>query len=259
MQNLEVATIQTTLHWEDPARNLGHFSEKIHSIDKPVDLILLPEMFTSGFTKHPQGVAEPMHGPSMQWMHRHAAERQCVVAGSLVIEDQGRYYNRFVWMRPDGSCSHYDKKHLFSHAGEDENYVAGHSRVIVELKGWKVMLQVCYDIRFPVFSRNRYHADTGFDYDLLIYTANWPAARSHAWRVLLMARAIENMCYVVGVNRIGTDERDIAYTGDSAAVDSYGETLVGELPGMEHISVFTLPRCPLDSHREKFRVWKDWD
>lgn len=259
MQNLEVAIIQTTLHWEDPARNLAHFSEKINAIDKPVDLIVLPEMFTTGFTKYPAGIAEPMDGPSVGWMRRHASERNCVVAGSLVISERGKYFNRFVWMRPDGTYASYDKKHLFSHAGENEHYAPGDERVVVELKGWKVMLQICYDIRFPVFSRNRYHADAGFDYDVLLYVANWPGSRSHAWRVLLMSRAIENMCFAIGVNRIGADERGIAYSGDSAAIDSYGETLMGELPHTDHVSVFTLPRCLLDSHREKFRVWADWD
>ncbi len=259
MENLNIALIQTTLFWEDPDKNIQHFSKKIAGIDQPVDLIVLPEVFSTGFTRYPAPVAEPMEGKTMQWMHHTAREKACVVAGSMVIEEHGRYYNRFVWMKPDGNYQTYDKKHLFSHAGEDEHYTAGDKRMVAKLKGWKILPLICYDIRFPIYSRNRYSPENGFDYDVLLYVANWPANRSHTWRVLMMARAMENMCYVVGVNRIGSDDRGIEYTGDTAVVDSMGETLFGELPNTDHVGLVTLPRCPLDSHREKFRVWEDWD
>lgn len=259
MQNLSLAFIQTSLFWEDPEKNTAHFSQKIETLGEPADLIVLPEMFSTGFTMHPSRAAEPMEGATMRWMHETARRQHAVIAGSLVIEEGGSYYNRFVWMPPDGRYQCYDKKHLFSYAGENENYTSGSSRLVVELNGWKIMPQICYDLRFPVFSRNRWLPESGFDYDLLLYVANWPASRSHAWRVLLMARAIENMCYVAGVNRIGTDARDIAYSGDSAVIDPLGETLAGELPHADHVAVVSLPRCPLDSHRDRFRAWADWD
>ena len=211
MQNLKLAYIQTTLQWEEPGNNLKHFSQKISEIDELVDLIILPEMFTTGFTMHPQALAEPMMGPSMEWMAKHALERSCVVTGSLIIEAEGHYYNRLIWMPPDGRFQYYDKNHLFSYAGENEHYTRGQNKLIVKLKGWKIMPLICYDLRFPVWSRNRHIPGDGFSYDCLLYVANWPSARSHAWRILLMSRAIENLCYVVGVNRIGIDGRNIHF------------------------------------------------
>ena len=259
MQNLKLALLQTTLYWESPEKNRDHFARKMEDISEDVDLIVLPEMFSTGFTMQPGRVAESMEGPTMQWMHQVAARMLCVVTGSLVIEEQGHYFNRLIWMQPSGQYLSYDKKHLFSFAREDENYSAGSQKLIVELNGWKIMPLICYDLRFPVWSRNRYEEDRGFGYDCIIYVANWPSARSHVWRVLLMARAIENMSYVVGVNRIGSDERGIDYSGDSAVIDPRGENLSGMLPGADQTEVVTLSRCPLDSLRDKFRAWKDWD
>ncbi len=259
MQHIKLALLQTVLRWEDPDANLDHLSGKISELSEPVDLIILPEMFTTGFTMEPHGVAEKMNGRAMGWMARHAAERSCVVTGSMVIEDGGHYYNRLIWMPPDGHFSVYDKVHLFSYAGEDKHYSRGENKLIVSLKGWKIMPQICYDLRFPVWSRNRYVEGQGFDYDCLLNVANWPASRSHAWRILLMARAIENMCYVVGVNRIGADERNIVYSGDSVALDPLGESLSAMLPNADATEIVTLNPCLLHSHRDTFRAWKDWD
>jgi omega-amidase len=259
MQHIKLALIQTELHWEGTDANLDHFSGKISEIPEAVDLIVLPEMFTTGFTMEPHGLAEKMDGRAIAWMARHASERSCVVTGSLVIEDGGRYYNRLIWMPPDGRLSFYDKVHLFSYAGEDKNYSRGDKRLIVSLKGWKIMPQICYDLRFPVWSRNRHVEGPDFDYDCLLNVANWPSSRSHAWRILLMARAIENMCYVVGVNRIGVDGRNIVYSGDSVVLDPLGESLSTLLPNADATEIVTLNPCLLSGHRDTFRAWKDWD
>jgi omega-amidase len=259
MQNLKLALIQTVLHWEDPNANLDHFSGKIRALTEAVDLIVLPEMFTTGFTMEPRRVAERMDGQAIDWMAKQASEHTCVVVGSLVVEDGGQFYNRLIWMPPDGQFNYYDKVHLFSYAGEDKNYTRGNKKLIVNIKGWKFMPQVCYDLRFPVWGRNRNVEGEGFDYDCLLNVANWPSNRSHAWRILLMARAIENMGYVIGVNRIGVDGRDIIYSGDSVALDPLGESLSTMLPNADKTEIVTLNPCLLNSHRDKFRAWKDWD
>lgn len=259
MQNLTLAILQTNLEWEAPDVNRRHFDQKLAAIDTAVDLVVLPEMFSTGFTMNPQSIAEQMEGRTMAWMHKQADALQAVVTGSIVIEEAGRYYNRLIWMTPGGQYQFYDKKHLFSYAGEDAHYSAGREKLIVELKGWKMMPMICYDLRFPVWCRNRYSEGAGFDYDCILYVANWPASRSHAWRILLMARAIENLSYVVGVNRIGSDERGIDYSGDSAVIDPLGENLSNMLPHADQAEVVTLARCPLDSHRDRFRAWADWD
>jgi omega-amidase len=259
MQNLNLSLIQAQLYWEDPRKNLEMFSRKIAAIKEPTDLIVLPEMFTTGFSMNPAVVAEPMEGPSMQWMRRTAAERDCVLAGSLAIADGKQFYNRFIWMQPDGRFSQYDKYHLFSFAGENRHYTPGKDKLIVDLKGWRIMPLVCYDLRFPIWSRNRHDPGKGFDYDVLLYVANWPESRSHAWRVLLMARAIENLSYVVGLNRIGEDGNGVSHSGDSAVIDPGGENLGNFMPHKEQVETIILPRCPLDSFRDKFRAWADWD
>ncbi len=259
MQNLNVAIVQATLYWEDSARNLAMFTEKVAGLDSDTDLIVLPEMFTTGFSMNARVAAEPMGGPALQWMQKTADERACVVCGSVAVEDNGSFYNRFFWVRPDGSFEHYDKYHLFTYAGENRDYIPGERKLIVELKGWKIMPLICYDLRFPVFSRNRFCESEGFDYDVLLYVANWPASRSHAWRILLMARAIENQAYVIGVNRLGVDENEITYSGDSAVISPLGENLSNLLPNQEGVETVIMPRCQLDSFRDSFRPWADWD
>jgi len=252
VQDLTVTLVQAPLAWHDPAANRAHFGALLRGLPGPTDLVVLPEMFTTGFTMDTRAQAEPMSGPTVGWLAALAAELGAVICGSLVIEDGGRYFNRFVWMPPDGRHRHYDKRHLFRMAGEHEHFAPGRDRLITTLKGWRVCPLVCYDLRFPVFSRG---ADA---YDLLLYVANWPAARRTAWRALLPARAVENQCYVAGVNRTGTDGKGIAYSGDSSVHDHLGQPLadLGCDPG--HCTV-KLDLAALRRYREKFPAWRDAD
>jgi omega-amidase len=217
---MKIAFIQTSLFWEDAEANRNQFSEKIQSIPEAVDLVILPEMFSTGFTMNPAAVAETMDGKTVSWMKSIAIENQMAICGSVVITENGNYYNRLLFVFPDGKIQHYDKRHLFTLAGEDKVYTAGVQKLVVEYKGFKICPLVCYDLRFPVFARNKE------DYDLLIFVANWPEKRVHAWDTLLNARAIENMCYVVGVNRIGNDHNGHRYIGHSQALDCLGNHLV---------------------------------
>jgi len=218
MQDLRVALIQEDLVWQDPAANRRLFSTYLKHL-AAVDLVVLPEMFTTGFTMAATDHAETMDGETVDWMRKQAQRYGFALAGSLIIEEKGRYFNRFVLVGADGLVTCYDKRHLFRMAGEHDSFSPGQARVIVEVVGWRVALQVCYDLRFPVFSRNRQ------DYDVLLYVANWPAARRGAWNALLPARAIENLCYCVGVNRVGSDGAGVVYSGDSVILDYLGEVL----------------------------------
>jgi predicted amidohydrolase len=215
---IDVTLIQSDIIWEDKISNLKRYQEKIDKIES-TDLIVLPEMFTTGFSMNPKDISETMNGETVQWMKDNASKMNSAVCGSIIIEEDDKYFNRFIWVNPDGSTHHYDKKHLFSFAGEDKNYTAGNEKIIIEYKGWKICPLVCYDLRFPVWSRN------SEDYDLLIYVANWPTKRKLAWKSLLVARAIENQCYVIGVNRVGRDENNHYYSGDSSLINALGETL----------------------------------
>jgi omega-amidase len=217
---MKIALIQSQIFWENPTQNRKHFEEKIKSISQEVDLILLPEMFTSGFTMNPKAVAETMDGETVLWGIALAKAKNCAITGSLVITENGNFYNRLVFVFPSGEIQFYDKKHLFSLAGEDNVYTAGSEKLIVNYKGFKICLLICYDLRFPVFSRNVEN------YDVLIYVANWPKSRVNAWDILLKARAVENICYVVGVNRIGQDENNLEYVGHSQAIDYIGNTIL---------------------------------
>lgn len=252
MQDLTVTLLQTELAWHGAATNRAHFGELVRSLPEPTDLVILPEMFTTGFTMDVRQQAEPMDGPTLRWLADLARECGVTLCGSLVVEDGGRYYNRLVWMPPDGRHSHYDKRHLFRMAGEHEHYSAGRRREVFQLMGWRVCPLVCYDLRFPVWSRG------ANQFDLLLYVANWPAARRSAWRTLLPARAVENQCYVAGVNRIGSDARGIDYAGDSSVHDHLGQALadLGAAPG--HATV-TLGLDALDRYRNKFPAWRDAD
>lgn len=220
MNDLHVTLIQATLVWENATANRANFAKKIERLASPTDLIVLPEMFTTGFTMHPKTVAETMDGATVKWLQKIAAQANAVVTGSVVITENGQYYNRLLWVRPDGSYDYYDKRHLFTLAGEHEHYQAGTNRLITSLKGWNICPLICYDLRFPVWSRNVEN------YDLLIYVANWPDKRSNAWKALLTARAIENQCYTIGVNRVGEDANGHLYSGDSGVVDYAGMQLV---------------------------------
>lgn len=257
MSTLSVTLIQTNLYWEDKHANLAMLEGKIGSIHEKTEIVVLPEMFSTGFSMNPRKFAEKMDGATVKWMHKVAAKKNVILTGSVIIEEDGNFFNRLIWMLPNGHYGIYDKRHRFAYAGEDERYTAGHKRLIASVNGWKVNLLVCYDLRFPVWSRQQSQED-GPEYDLLIYVANWPEKRSHAWKTLLQARAIENQCYVVGVNRVGEDGNHIYHSGDSMVVDTLGESLYHKKDG-EDIFTITLEKSQLEKVREKFPFWKDAD
>lgn len=217
---MKIALFQSKLIWENPKGNRIFIQEYIDSYPEQYDLLVLPEMFTSGFTMHPENVAETMSGETINWLKKNAKQKNCAITGSIVIEEDGNYYNRMVFVFPNGNIEYYNKRHLFTLAGEEKVYKKGEEKVIVSYKDWKICLQVCYDLRFPVFARNQE------EYDLLVYVANWPKPRINAWNTLLKARAIENMCYTIGVNRIGEDANNFEYTGSSQVIDYLGNELL---------------------------------
>ena len=217
---MKIALIQTQLFWENPIENRKQFERKINSISEKVDLIVLPEMFTSGFTMNPQKVAETMSGKTIELLKSLAKAKNCAITGSIVIAENNNFYNRMIFIFPDRKIEFYDKKHLFTLAGENKVYTAGNQKKVVEFRDFKICLQICYDLRFPVFARNTEN------YDVIIYVANWPKPRINAWDVLLKARAIENICFVIGVNRIGVDENNNEYIGHSQAIDYLGNDLI---------------------------------
>jgi len=257
MSSLIVTLIQTTQHWEDKAANLAMLEEKIKSIAEKTHIVVLPEMFSTGFSMKPEVLAETMEGETVAWMKRVAAEKRVVLTGSVIIEEDGHYYNRLIWMLPNGQFGYYNKRHLFAFAGEDQHYTGGDQRFIASVNGWKINLLVCYDLRFPVWARQQY-TEEGFEYDLLICVANWPERRNTAWKTLLQARAIENQCYVVGVNRVGKDGNDIYHSGDSMVVDALGEVLYHKAHD-EDVVTITLEKEALQAVREKLPFWKDAD
>ena len=250
--HLRVTLVQSEIAWEAPAANRHRLAEHFRGLAGHTDLIVLPEMFSTGFSMNTAPLAESMNGPTVGWMREEAAAMGCVITGSLIVQDQGHYFNRLVWARPDGSLAHYDKRHLFRMAGEQNHYTAGGARLTVELKGWRVCPLICYDLRFPVWSRSR------GDYDLLLYVANWPARRARAWAALLRARAIENLCYVAGVNRIGRDGNAVSYAGDSVALDFLGRPLSSE-GGGDRVETAVLDLESLRGYREEFPAHLDAD
>ncbi|MBK6729180.1 MAG: amidohydrolase [Xanthomonadales bacterium] len=257
--DLRVTLVQAATHWHDAKANRVMYGDLLRPLAGGTDLVVLPEAFTSGFTNETLANAETMDGVTVRWMGALASELNAVVSGSVVIRDGDRCVNRLVWMRPDETCAVYDKRHLFRMAGEHERYAAGSERLIVELNGWRVCPLVCYDLRFPVFLRNAMRADLGrMDYDLLLFVANWPAPRRGPWRTLLRARAIENLCYAVGVNRVGRDGNGLDYAGDSAAIDFLGEPLL-EFDDQPQLHTITLSANALAEHRERFPAWRDAD
>lgn len=241
--------------------------EKIKSIAEKTTVVVLPEMFSTGFSMKPEQLAETMEGETVQWMKTVAAGNKIILTGSLIISESGqsgtRYYNRLLWMLPNGEYGYYDKRHRFAYAGEDEHYTAGKKKLIASVQGWRVNLLVCYDLRFPVWARQtpafNENGGMGSDtYDVLIYVANWPDKRIHAWRTLLQARAIENQCYVVGVNRVGKDGNDISYPGESMVVDPMGDILYTK-KDVEDIFTVSLDKTHLEEVRKRFPFWKDAD
>jgi omega-amidase len=307
MSTLTITTIQADLRWEDKAANLRRFEEKILGITGPTEIVVLPEMFSTGFIMNPQALAEKMDGPTLAWMKTIAAEKRIILTGSIIIEEGGHYFNRLIWMLPNGQYGYYDKRHRFAFAGEDDQYTAGRKRLIASVKGWKILLLVCYDLRFPVWSRQmpgipgaglpgaagdqRAGTVSGgragtqgaaglpvdgpdkeidgpvtdgtgeapdLEYDLILYVANWPERRSHAWKTLLQARAIENQSFVVGVNRVGMDGNNIYHSGDSMIIDPMGEVLSLE-SNKETVFTHTLRKERLDEVRSRFPFWRDAD
>ncbi len=254
MKDLKVTLVQSSLIWEEADANRNHFSKLLKVIRKnSTHLILLPEMFTTGFTMAAELVAETMNGPSVQWMRDLAKSKNAVVCGSLVIQEKNNYFNRLIWARPDGDLLHYDKRHLFRMANEHKTYAPGKRKLVVDLNGWNVCPLVCYDLRFPVWSRSK------GDIDLLIYVANWPERRSYAWKQLLIARAIENQCYVCGLNRVGVDGKDIPYSGDSVVLDPLGMPLTAIKYKKESVTTITLSKKKLSDLRKVFPVAMDSD
>lgn len=250
---LNVAIIQSNLVWENPVQNRLNFSKKMEAITQVVDLIILPEMFTSGFTMHAKAVAETMQGETVKWMLTLAKTKNTAIVGSLVIEEDNTFYNRLVFVHPNGKIDSYNKRHIFTLAGENKVYAAGNKKVIIEYKGWKLCTQICYDLRFPVFARNIEN------YDLLLYVANWPKARITAWDTLLKARAIENMTYCIGVNRVGLDANNYEYPGHSAAYNVLGEKLSDLIPNKEGTAFVTLTKTHLQKHRNHLGFLNDKD
>jgi len=250
MQNLTIALVQQEIVPNDPQHNLDTFATAISHLSN-VDLVILPEVFTTGFCSNARNYAERVDGTAYQWMAEQAKKLNSVITGSLVVKVENTYFNRLVWMRPDGTYTHYDKRHLFRMAGEHERYAGGNDRVLVELKGWRILPLICYDLRFPVWSRNRN------DYDLAFYVANWPSARALHWNRLLQARAIENLSYVAGVNRVGMDEKHQHYSGDSSVFSPMGEMVfTSQEPGVFVIELFA---DKLKEHRASFPAYMDAD
>jgi len=249
---MKVALIQTELSWENPNENKALLQEKINAISQYVDLIVLPEMFTSGFTMNPKNVAQTMQGEAVSWLKETAKDKDCAITGSLVIEENGNYYNRLVFVFPNGEIQTYDKRHLFTLAGEDKVYTSGKEKLIIEYKGFKICPLICYDLRFPVFARNVE------DYDVLIYVANWPKTRVNAWDILLKARAVENMSYVIGVNRVGNDNNNLEYVGHSQAVDFLGN-YIQEPQEIEGVFIIELHKNELLETRKKLAFLNDKD
>ena len=250
---LTLTLVQADCVWENHSANREHLTELLRDIPSGTDAVVLPEMFATGFSMAPENIAEMMNGPTVAWMQQWAADHDCALAGSLAMADQGQFYNRFLWITPERAIHTYDKRHGFSLAGEDKIYTAGVDSAVFTYKGWRICPRICYDLRFPVWSRNTE------DYDLLLYVANWPAPRISAWDTLLQARAIENMSYCVGVNRVGNDPKGNHYPGHTAAYDVLGAALTQDLQGKEGMLTAVLDRYSLQSTRKQLRFLADRD
>jgi len=260
MNNLRISLVQGATLWHDPAGNRDYYGDLVAPLRGITDVVLLPETFTSGFSNDATGNAEAMDGPTVEWMRAQSRALDAAVCGSVQLRVGDGVFNRLLWATPDGELRHYDKRHLFRYAREHERYAAGRERLTVEWKGWRICPLVCYDLRFPVYSRNRFDVERpgALDYDLLLYVANWPAARAYPWKTLLRARAIENLCYVAGLNRVGTDGNGLAYAGDSAVIDFLGHP-VSECTDEEVVVTTTLLASELAAHRERFPAMLDGD
>ena len=261
MPDLTLSLIQTALHWEQPEANRAMLSAKLAQVPASSALVLLPEMFSTGFSMNAAALAETMDGPTVQWMRESAAKHRKILAGSLIIREDDMFVNRLIWMLPNGQLGYYDKRHCFTLAGEDRHYTPGNRRLIASVMGWRVNLCICYDLRFPVWSRQQLggtEEQPEPEFDLLVYVANWPDRRIHAWKSLLPARAIENQCYVAAVNRVGPDGHAIDHSGHSMIIDPLGEILATE-SGQEAIITASLSRSHLEETRTKLPFWRDAD
>ncbi len=254
MSTLRFTLIQSHLHWEDSVANRTMFEEKIKGITEPMEIVVLPEMFNTGFSMRPNVCAETMDGDTVAWMKRIAAEHKIILTGSLMIREEAHYYNRLLWMQPDSKFGTYDKRHLFSYGGEDKEFTPGGKRLIAQVNGWKICTMICYDLRFPVWSRMA----TENDYDVLMYVANWPIKRIGAWKALLQARAIENQCYVIGLNRIGIDGNGLHYPAESCIIGPLGDIMYSK-PELDDIVTIQLDKHVLNDLRASFPFQKDKD
>ncbi len=254
MSQLTVSIIQTDLVWENKVANLENLERKIMGIKERTELVILPEMFSTGFSMNTEMLAEEMEGDTLAWMKRISFAKKVALTGSFMVKENGSNFNRLVWMLPNGDYGYYDKRHLFGYAGEDKHFTAGNKRLIASIKGWRINLLICYDLRFPIWSRQQ----NNDEYDILLYVANWPEKRSHAWKSLLTARAIENQSYVIGVNRVGADGHGNQHSGDSSIIDPMGE-VVFQKSNEAFIHTFTLDKTALLETRQKLPFLKDGD
>jgi omega-amidase len=258
MQDIKTAIIQTALLWEDIPGNLAMFDKKISDIKEDVDIIVLPEMFNTAFSFNASTIAEMPEGRTMQWLRSKAKEKNCVVVGSLLINENQKYYNRLIWMQPDGEYQYYNKKHLFRFAGEHDVFSAGNEKITPSLKGWSFRPFVCYDLRFPLWNMNSYSKGK-FEFDCMLFVANWAEPRRKPWMSLLVARAIDNQSYVIGLNRVGTDGKGVSFSGDSMVVDPRGNIIL-QIPAFkEATEIVSLVYSEIQSFREQFPVSMDWD
>ncbi|QEW06770.1 amidohydrolase [Nitrincola iocasae] len=259
--SLRATLVQCDLRWENPVENCDRIDAMLGDTGSDVtDLIVLPEMFATGFTMNSREMAQPFdESDVVKWMSAQAIQRGCVITGSVAVKQNEEYYNRMIWATPDGELKFYDKRHLFRMAGEHQRYAMGQDRVVVELNGFRILLSVCYDLRFPVWLRQQSSSEQPFEYDLLVCVANWPAPRAHPWRILLQARAVENLCYVIGVNRVGDDAKGNHYSGDSMLVDFKGEPKCDYPKGEAFIETCQLHKAALNSFRDSFPAWQDAD
>ncbi len=254
MKNLlKIASLQVDIIWENPQKNIEKYTTIINSIAEDVDLVVLPEMFSTGFSMNPSTCAETMNGESVTWLQEMACKKQIAIMGTLAIKESGTFYNRLVFVHPNGEIETNNKRHLFSYGGEDKVYTQGNEQIIINHKGWKICPMICYDLRFPVWTRNTN------DYDILIFMANWPKPRISAWDVLLKARAIENMCYTIGVNRVGNDGNKLEYIGHTQTIDMLGNVISDSVENKEMIIEATLNKEELIATRNKFQFLNDRD
>lgn len=261
MSSLHITLIQSNIYWENKEANLNSWQQKIDALPQHAEVVVLPEMFSTGFSMQTKQLAETMNGPTVEWMRTTTKRKNIVLTGSVIIEENNAYYNRLIWMLPNGAYSYYDKHHLFTYSKEDKYFTPGQKRLIVSVKGWKILLLICYDLRFPVWSSQQIQQTATSiqpEFDVIIYVASWPERRNAAWKSLLQARAIENQCYVIGVNRVGEDGNNIYHSGDSMVVDPLG-TILYHKEHEEDIAAAVLDREHIDKIRRCFPFWKNAD